>query len=306
MTTPRRDPEALLSAYLAVGMEVLPDRVVDAVLDEARRTRQRTVIGPWRTTPQRPVVFGVPWRIATMNSYAKLAIAAVVVVVVAIGGLALLRPGGSSGPGGALTATPSPTPSPSATPSPSTAASPSQISTTGWVQFTSDRYGYTISYPPTHTGMPGSTESAPTFVGQAQRDFTFETDRFDAEAGRVIGTPTIQKLDSNALDWIMFGPDGSEIGFWGFAETIPAGTLVDDIISQSVGTEDPLGFPLPACESEPIMIDGQPGRFDVCGDSLSIAVVIVGDRAYVFLQGRGSVTKDLMMAQLSTVKLPAP
>jgi hypothetical protein len=51
MTTPRRDPEALLSAYLAVGMEVLPDRVIDAVLDEAHRTRQRTVVGPWRARP---------------------------------------------------------------------------------------------------------------------------------------------------------------------------------------------------------------------------------------------------------------
>ena len=48
MTKPR-DPEALLSAYLAVGMEVLPERVVDAVLDEVHRTRQRAVFGPWRT-----------------------------------------------------------------------------------------------------------------------------------------------------------------------------------------------------------------------------------------------------------------
>ena len=50
MTTPR-DPDALLAAYLAEGMEVLPDRVVDAVLDEAHRTRQRAVFGPWRTLP---------------------------------------------------------------------------------------------------------------------------------------------------------------------------------------------------------------------------------------------------------------
>ena len=48
MTKPR-DPEALLSAYLAEGMEVLPDRVADAVLDEVHRTRQRAVLGPWRT-----------------------------------------------------------------------------------------------------------------------------------------------------------------------------------------------------------------------------------------------------------------
>ncbi|HEX5591267.1 MAG TPA: hypothetical protein VFX65_13330 [Candidatus Limnocylindrales bacterium] len=46
--TKSRDPNALLSAYLAGGMEVLPDRVVDSVLDEVHRTRQRTVLGPWR------------------------------------------------------------------------------------------------------------------------------------------------------------------------------------------------------------------------------------------------------------------
>jgi len=49
MTKPR-DPEALLTAYLLEGMEVLPDRVVDAVLDEVHRTHQRAV-RPWRTQP---------------------------------------------------------------------------------------------------------------------------------------------------------------------------------------------------------------------------------------------------------------
>ena len=52
MTKPR-DPEAMLSAYLSAGMEALPDRVTEAVLDEVRRTRQRTVFGPW-TTRSRP------------------------------------------------------------------------------------------------------------------------------------------------------------------------------------------------------------------------------------------------------------
>src|SRR5215207_4425451 len=47
--TQRRDSSALLSAYLADGMEVLPDRVADAVLSEVHRTRQRAVLGPWRT-----------------------------------------------------------------------------------------------------------------------------------------------------------------------------------------------------------------------------------------------------------------
>jgi hypothetical protein len=48
MTNPR-DPNALLAAYLDEGMTVLPDRVITSVLDEAHRTRQRTVFRPWAT-----------------------------------------------------------------------------------------------------------------------------------------------------------------------------------------------------------------------------------------------------------------
>ena len=57
MTTPR-DPDALLVAYLADGMEVLPDRVVDAVLDEVHRTRQRAVFDPWRTRSMFKIALG--------------------------------------------------------------------------------------------------------------------------------------------------------------------------------------------------------------------------------------------------------
>ena len=62
MTKPR-DPEALLTAYLAGGMEVLPDRVVDAVLDEVHRTSQRAGLGPWRTRlhVQNPQSARRPW-----------------------------------------------------------------------------------------------------------------------------------------------------------------------------------------------------------------------------------------------------
>jgi hypothetical protein len=63
MTKPR-DPEALLTAYLVDGMEVLPDRVADAVLDEVHRTRQRAVFGPWRT--QSTVVLGTAAVVAVL------------------------------------------------------------------------------------------------------------------------------------------------------------------------------------------------------------------------------------------------
>ena len=98
MTTPR-DPDALLAAYLADGMEVLPDRVVDAVLDEAHRTRQRAVIGPWRTPSMFKSLLG----------------AAAVIAVLVLGGAAWLgafRPsvvtGPSTSPAASSTASPSP------------------------------------------------------------------------------------------------------------------------------------------------------------------------------------------------------
>jgi hypothetical protein len=221
-----------------------------------------------------------------------------------VGSPAAASPNLASAPTPPLTpaATPTPaTPEPTA-PCPSPAASSSTISTTGWVPFTSDRYRYTISYPPTHPGIPVSTVCAPTFVAQAKRDYAFGTDRFGALLANPppFGTDQFAAfLENTPLDWIVFGPDCCQILFLGIAATVPAGTSVDDIISQTVGTQAP-------CESEPITIDGQPGRFDVCGENESTAVVTVGDRAYVFDQGRGSVAKDLMMAQLSTVQLPTP
>ena len=275
--TSRIDAEHILDAFLAPDADRLPDRVIHAALTDIARTPQRHAVR-------------VPWRFPTMNSYAKAAIAAVVVVV-AIGGFALLRPGGSSGVGGAPTAIPSPTPAPSAAPSGSAAASRSLLETTGWVPFTSDRYGYTVSYPPMHPGLRACTlQRVPTRVTQAQRDFAFGTDLWE----------TLGEDKVTPLDEIVYGADPCVIGFMGFAETIPAGTSVDDVISQSVNPDTS------SCEPEPITIDGRPGRFYVCGDSLSIAVVIVGDRAFVFLNGRGSDAKDLMLAQLSTVQLPKP
>ena len=107
MTNPR-DPEALLSAYLADGMTVLPNRVADAVLDEVHRTRQRTVFGPWRTRPRfKP----------------SLAAAAVVAVLVS-GTLLMTRPGqpAISDPSPPLGASPSPS-QPALTPTP-TASQP--------------------------------------------------------------------------------------------------------------------------------------------------------------------------------------
>ncbi len=101
--TASRDTERLIRTFLEEGVTELPERVYDAVRSDIDRTHQRVVIGPWRTPD--------------MNTFAKFAIAAAAVLVVAIVGWNLLP--GDAGRGGTPAASPSPSPSAAASPSPS-------------------------------------------------------------------------------------------------------------------------------------------------------------------------------------------
>ena len=99
--TQDRDIERVLDRFLSDGPVQVPDRVVDAVADRISRQRQRPA---WR----------LDRRLHPVNTYVKLAAAIAAVLIVAAGGLVILRPGSSNvgGPG------PTPTPSPTATTSP--------------------------------------------------------------------------------------------------------------------------------------------------------------------------------------------
>jgi galactose oxidase-like protein/Kelch motif protein len=115
MTTPR-DPDELLAAYLAQGMETLPDRVVDAVLDEIHRTRQQAVIGLWRTRSMSRTALGA---------------AAVVAVLVLGGTFYLTRPSqpaiGGPSPTPGVSSSPGESASPPATASPALVSSPTLV-----------------------------------------------------------------------------------------------------------------------------------------------------------------------------------
>ena len=123
MTRPR-DPDRLLAAYLADGMDALPDRVAEAVRAEVHRTRQRTVIGPWR--------------MRFMNSAATVAVGAAAAVALVAVGINLLP--ASTGPGGL----PPVSPSPLATPTPSASASP----TVDVMRVAGTEQGLTVELPP--------------------------------------------------------------------------------------------------------------------------------------------------------------
>jgi hypothetical protein len=100
-----RETTRLVRSWLEEGVTELPDRVLDAVLDQVPATSQRRSWWPSR-------------RFSLMNSYAKLAMTAAAVVVVAIVGYSLLPKTGDFG-GHPTTA---PTPTASAVPAPTPAA----------------------------------------------------------------------------------------------------------------------------------------------------------------------------------------
>ena len=105
--TASRDPDRLIVAFLHEGEDELQDQVYDAVRERIEQTRQRVVIGPWRTPiMNRTVGFGL--------------VAVALVAAVFVGAQLLGSPSGA--PGSDPTPSASPDPTPEATPSPSAEA----------------------------------------------------------------------------------------------------------------------------------------------------------------------------------------
>ena len=101
-----RDVTRIVRSWLGTDEHESADRVLDHVLAQLDATPQRRAWWPAR-------------RSIDLNTYAKLAIAAVAVVVVAVVGINLL-PGSSRNGGNGSAASPTPSPTPTRTPSPST------------------------------------------------------------------------------------------------------------------------------------------------------------------------------------------
>ena len=127
----RVDTERILDAFLAPEADRLPDRVIDATLDQLARTRQRRAMR-------------VPWRFLTMPASSRAtAIAAVVLVaVVGAGALIYLNSTATGGVGGQPATS---TPSPTVAPSPATSAVAPGIA--AWREYTSRVYGFQFGYP---------------------------------------------------------------------------------------------------------------------------------------------------------------
>ena len=128
-----RETTRIVRSWLDDGVTRLPDRILDAVLDEVP------------ATPQRRVTWWPARRLSTMNTTLKFGLAAAVVAVAALIGINYLADPSVGGPGPSdATATPEPSPSPTATeePTESPAAAPPLTQS-----FTSTQHGISLSYP---------------------------------------------------------------------------------------------------------------------------------------------------------------
>jgi hypothetical protein len=248
-----RDTTRIVRSWLEEGVTALPDRVLDAVLDQVPTTRQRR---PW--WPAR--------RVQRMNTMLKMALAVAAVVAIALAGINILPKSG--GVGGTGTASPSPasTPAPSTTPAPTAAqsASPTSdlVSTAGWLAFSSNRYGYDIRYPSYLT---------PT---QSVRQWSLTVDQKD--------------WLSPANDTFK-----GQVGFTAFSVNLPAGTAGDAWIASyyrqfGISSPDPCTHTLvdlgtKAVDGHPVVFYRDSAVGANCGGTT--AFVVVGNRLYVFAIG---------------------
>ena len=101
--TSHRDPERIVRSWLSEGPERLPDRYLDAALDEISTTNQRRSLLP-------------TWRVFEMNLFAKLGAGVAAVALIAAIGWSMLASSNGTQPGGVQTPSPTPTASPTVRP----------------------------------------------------------------------------------------------------------------------------------------------------------------------------------------------
>ena len=245
MTT-RRDPDAILGAWLEEGPDRLPE--------STRRAIEVTT----RTTHQSRRLTWLPWRASNVNGMTRLALAGAAVVAVVVVGLFVLKPGtdrsgGVGGPGSPVpsaSSAPSASPLLSASPAPSTSAMPEPPVGAMSQAFTSPTFGYSIQYPAGWTVTP-TTGGGPT--GGGADDF------FSAAGG-----------------WYFRALSGA----------VPDGVVVDDWILQTLTHSNDAGCMPPRDTLEIVTVDGHEGRIlGFCGVPPAPqieATVVVDKRAYLF------------------------
>ena len=207
MSTPNKT-DLLIASFLADGVDQLPDHVYDEVRDHIDHTRQRAAFGPWRE--QR------------VSRFAKFALAAAALVLVAIVGIRFLPLGG--GIGTQPTPTASPTVSPTSAPTVGATSTPTPASSP-----TSDPSGrlrpgtYAVHPFDTPSGMDGRrftfTVASPNWEAVGEPGNTtgiLWNDGSNDNFGLGFGFLKVHSLNSDACHWatdedVAIGPTALEL-----------------------------------------------------------------------------------------------
>ncbi|NJD28021.1 MAG: hypothetical protein FIA92_06945 [Chloroflexi bacterium] len=242
-----RDPETVLAAWLDEGPLGLPSET------------RRAILGALPTTSQARRGPFAPWRLFPMNGYTRLAAVVGLVVLALAGGLFLVG-GGQPGP--------SPSPSPS----------PVGVDTSTWLDFTSNRHGYSVRYPATLTQQAATRDAALADIAAA---------------------------DPAVWDHFVAGPAATRI--IAVSSVVPDDMTIESWTSAWVQTFESGCTPDPATW-EPLAVDGYDGFvYSVCNFAEWLG--FADGRAYAFTvsEPTGSsattATRDLLLAVLSTVQI---
>ena len=187
--TGERDMERILERWLVDGIDEMPDRVYLSVVDRVERQPQRRA---WR----------VSWRDSTVNAYLKPILAIAAVIVLTVGGIAVIaRPPWS----GVEIAVPSASPTPSPSPTPSTPPLSDGILRAGdYVAraLPGDQMGFTVTVPDSWAGHGGwalygpTSYSPPDGIGIAfMHDPQVTTEPCDPAATEPLPAPSAPSVD---------------------------------------------------------------------------------------------------------------
>ncbi len=260
---PPRERSAIVAAWLEEGPNELPESTRRAIAVDVRTTHQsrRSVRAP-RWFPR-------------LDRLSLVAVAAVAVMALAVGGL-VVRPFASGGNnvGGLPPSQSEAPPSPAAT----TLAFPPMQRT-----FFSERYGYAISYPADWTAA-SPTDPGGWWSPRDWRDGSSTIDPFDYIEGPTMG-PRFRAASA------LLPAELADVDAW----------IDDNLTFSSVP-----GCAPPREDWEPIQIDGAAGRLrDSCGEVE--ATVIIDGRVYLFtlFLGEEQLTnaRELFNALAATIDL---
>ncbi len=163
-----RDPDRLISEFIDDGLTELPDRAYDAVRFEIDHTRQRVGFGPWE--------------FRQISAYARYAVGAAVVGLVAIVGLQLFSLGGltpkpSPPPTVVLTPVPPTPPPPTASPTVAPTATPRTLLIGGLAALEKGRYVIDPRFL-----VPVSLTLPSTWEGSANSPYSVDLNRLGGPA----------------------------------------------------------------------------------------------------------------------------